>query len=160
MFSNALLDGGSNVNILPEAKYHKLLNVTLHPAPFQVKMADQRRIQPLGQRRRSQIPDVFLYALLQKALLRVGRVGEHDGKLELTHLSNNFGAGRDLLRGSRKRETYVYKIGMMLMQTQLKIMIDLFHPLWAQLVVHPFVQFKFTNCIMTELVQTLYAYSL
>ena len=48
MFSNVLLDGGSGVNILSEAEYHKLLNVTLLPAPFQVKMADQRRIQPLG----------------------------------------------------------------------------------------------------------------
>ena len=47
LFSNVLLDGGFGVNILLEAEYHKLLNVTLHPAPFQVKMADQCRIQPL-----------------------------------------------------------------------------------------------------------------
>ena len=48
LFSNVLLDGGFGVNILLEAKYHKLLNVTLDPAPFQVKMADQWHIQPLG----------------------------------------------------------------------------------------------------------------
>ena len=36
-----LLDGGSGVNILPESVYLKYTNQKLHPAPFQVKMADQ-----------------------------------------------------------------------------------------------------------------------
>ena len=43
-----LLDGGSRVNILPESVYLKFQKLKLHPAPFQVKMADQRRLQPLG----------------------------------------------------------------------------------------------------------------
>ena len=48
LFSNVLLDGIFGFNILLEVEYHKLSDVTLHPAPFQVKMADQRHIQPLG----------------------------------------------------------------------------------------------------------------
>ena len=43
-----LLDGGSSVNILPKSVYLKFGNQKLHPTPFQVKMADQRRLQPLG----------------------------------------------------------------------------------------------------------------
>ena len=50
-----LLDGGSGVNILPESEFLKLGKVTLDPAPFQVKMADQRRIQPLGILRRQEV---------------------------------------------------------------------------------------------------------
>ncbi|MCO5547883.1 hypothetical protein L7F22_001335 [Adiantum nelumboides] len=49
LFEEVLLDGGSGANILPEEVYRKLkLGATLSPAPFQVKMADQRRVQPLG----------------------------------------------------------------------------------------------------------------
>lgn len=44
----ALLDGGSGVNILPESVCRKLGITDFENAPFQVRMADQRRIQPLG----------------------------------------------------------------------------------------------------------------
>ena len=43
-----LLDGRSGVNILPESEYLRFGGFKLHPAPFQVKMANQRRLQPLG----------------------------------------------------------------------------------------------------------------
>ncbi|MCO5577846.1 hypothetical protein L7F22_031681 [Adiantum nelumboides] len=43
-----LIDGGSGVNVLPEETCRKLNITCWDPAPFQVKMADQRRIQPLG----------------------------------------------------------------------------------------------------------------
>ncbi|MCO5579663.1 hypothetical protein L7F22_033520 [Adiantum nelumboides] len=43
-----LIDGGSGVNVLPEKTCRKLNITCWDPAPFQVKMADQRRIQPLG----------------------------------------------------------------------------------------------------------------
>ncbi|MCO5605433.1 hypothetical protein L7F22_059617 [Adiantum nelumboides] len=49
LFEEVMLDGGLGVNILPEEVYRKLkLGGTLSPTPFQVKMADQRRVQPLG----------------------------------------------------------------------------------------------------------------
>ncbi|MCO5571971.1 hypothetical protein L7F22_025722 [Adiantum nelumboides] len=49
LFEEVLLDGGSGLNTLPEEVYRSLkLGGTLSPAPFQVKMADQRRVQPLG----------------------------------------------------------------------------------------------------------------
>ncbi|MCO5557151.1 hypothetical protein L7F22_010709 [Adiantum nelumboides] len=43
-----LIDGGSGMNVLPEETCRKLNITCWDPAPFQVKMADQRRIQPLG----------------------------------------------------------------------------------------------------------------
>ena len=43
-----LLDGGLGVNILLESIFLAFGNLTLHLAPFQVKMVDQRRLQPLG----------------------------------------------------------------------------------------------------------------
>ncbi|MCO5569983.1 hypothetical protein L7F22_023697 [Adiantum nelumboides] len=50
-----LLDGGSGVNILPEATCKSLNLLSWDPAPFQVKMAYQRRVQPLGILRAVQI---------------------------------------------------------------------------------------------------------
>ena len=70
-----LLDGGFDVNILLEAEYIKLLNVTLHPAPFQVKMANQRRIQLLGLLCDQ---DIFIASLSFKvtfAILRMANTG-------------------------------------------------------------------------------------
>ena len=49
------MDGGSGVNILPEFMYKKLKLSVLEEAPFQLKMADQRRIQPLGILRNQEI---------------------------------------------------------------------------------------------------------
>ena len=46
--TGTLVDGGSGVNILPEFVYKKMQLSDLEAAPFQLKMADQRRIQPLG----------------------------------------------------------------------------------------------------------------
>ena len=43
-----LLDGGSGVNILPEFMYRRWNLPKVEPVPFQLKMADQRRVQPLG----------------------------------------------------------------------------------------------------------------
>lgn len=43
-----LVDGGSGVNILSDTMYREMGSPKLEPAPFQVKMADQRRLQPLG----------------------------------------------------------------------------------------------------------------
>ena len=43
-FTKVLLDGGSGVNILPEGEFLKLKQMELQPAPFQVRMADQRRV--------------------------------------------------------------------------------------------------------------------
>lgn len=48
IFEEVLLDGGSGVNILLEMVYLSMAVQNLDPAPFQVKMADQRRLQPLG----------------------------------------------------------------------------------------------------------------
>lgn len=42
--SDVLLDGGSGVNILAETEFSKMTDVKLEPAPFQVRMADQRRV--------------------------------------------------------------------------------------------------------------------
>ena len=41
-----LLNGGSRVNILLSSIYFKLGSPKLRATPFQVKMADQRRLQP------------------------------------------------------------------------------------------------------------------
>ena len=48
VYDDVLLDGGSGVNILSEAEFLKLKKVSLEPALFQVRMADQRRLQPIG----------------------------------------------------------------------------------------------------------------
>ena len=48
IINEVLVDGGSGVNILLEAMYKKMGSPRLEPAPFQVKMADQRIVQPLG----------------------------------------------------------------------------------------------------------------
>ena len=42
------MDGGSGVNILPEFMYNRFQSLELDEVPFQLKMVDQRRIQPLG----------------------------------------------------------------------------------------------------------------
>ena len=42
------MDGGSGVNILPESICKKLGITKFEEAPLQVRMVDQRRIQPLG----------------------------------------------------------------------------------------------------------------
>ena len=48
VLNEVLLDGGSRVNILPASMYAELGSPKLADAPFQVKMADQRRLQPMG----------------------------------------------------------------------------------------------------------------
>lgn len=49
------MDGGSGVNILPEFMYKKLKLPELEEVPFQLKMENQRRIQPLGILRNQEI---------------------------------------------------------------------------------------------------------
>lgn len=53
--SGALLDGGSGVNILPDFMYKRFQLPQLEEVPFQLKMANQRRIQPLGILRNQEI---------------------------------------------------------------------------------------------------------
>lgn len=48
LYEEVLLDGGSSVNILSKVKFLKLKKANLEPAPFQVRMADQRRVHPIG----------------------------------------------------------------------------------------------------------------
>ena len=48
VYEDVLLDGGSDVNILSKVEFWKLKKAKLEPAPFQVWMADQRRVQPIG----------------------------------------------------------------------------------------------------------------
>ena len=45
---NVLLDGGSGVNVLSESMCARLGILRFEEVPFAVKMADQRRVQPLG----------------------------------------------------------------------------------------------------------------
>ncbi|KAL3694203.1 hypothetical protein R1sor_007854 [Riccia sorocarpa] len=45
---NILIDGGSGANVISAELYTKFKDVALHPAPFNLKMADQRRVLPLG----------------------------------------------------------------------------------------------------------------
>ncbi|KAL3701750.1 hypothetical protein R1sor_019772 [Riccia sorocarpa] len=45
---NILIDGGSGTNVISAELYMKFKDVALHPAPFNLKMADQRRVLPLG----------------------------------------------------------------------------------------------------------------
>ncbi|KAL3698611.1 hypothetical protein R1sor_012687 [Riccia sorocarpa] len=45
---NILIDGGSGANVISAELYEKLKDTALHPAPFNLKMADQRRVLPLG----------------------------------------------------------------------------------------------------------------
>lgn len=66
-----LLDGGSGVNILPESEYMRFGSPKLHPAPFQVKMADQRRLQPLGILKDQEICVVGLKYKLNFVVLRM-----------------------------------------------------------------------------------------
>ena len=51
-FASVFLDGGSGVNILAESEFLKMKNVKLEPAPFQVRMADHSRVQPIGMLRK------------------------------------------------------------------------------------------------------------
>ena len=53
--TGALVDGGFVVNILPQFMYKKLKLSRSEEAPFQLKMVDQRRIQPLGILRNQEI---------------------------------------------------------------------------------------------------------
>ena len=48
LFKGNLLDGGSRVNILLESMYLGLEKAKLELEPFQLKMDDQRRLQPVG----------------------------------------------------------------------------------------------------------------
>ncbi|KAL3701280.1 hypothetical protein R1sor_019302 [Riccia sorocarpa] len=48
MLSNILIDGGSGANVISAELYSKLKGVPLHPTPFILKMADQRRVLPMG----------------------------------------------------------------------------------------------------------------
>ena len=50
-----LLDGGSGVNIISEIMAKELGITEMQPAPFAVKMADQRRVRPLGIVRQEEI---------------------------------------------------------------------------------------------------------
>ena len=43
-----LLDGGAGVNIITQAAFQKYGLTDWEPAPFSVRMADQRRVQPVG----------------------------------------------------------------------------------------------------------------
>ncbi|KAL3689795.1 hypothetical protein R1sor_016104 [Riccia sorocarpa] len=45
---NILVDGGSGANVISAQLYSKLKGLQLLPAPFNLKMADQRRVLPLG----------------------------------------------------------------------------------------------------------------
>ena len=45
---NVLLDGGSGANVMSEELYKKLGGVKLQPSPFNLKMADQSKVHPLG----------------------------------------------------------------------------------------------------------------
>ncbi|KAH7423568.1 hypothetical protein KP509_12G061500 [Ceratopteris richardii] len=54
-FAEVLLDGGSGVNILPEHIFIEMGRGVLAPTPFQVKMADQTRVQPVGILKQQQI---------------------------------------------------------------------------------------------------------
>ncbi|KAL3685683.1 hypothetical protein R1sor_003705 [Riccia sorocarpa] len=45
---NILIDGGSGANVISAELYTKFKDVALHPAPFNLKMAYQRRVLPLG----------------------------------------------------------------------------------------------------------------
>ncbi|KAL3680880.1 hypothetical protein R1sor_023836 [Riccia sorocarpa] len=45
---NILIDGGSGANVISAELYEKLKDTALHPTPFNLKMADQRRVVPLG----------------------------------------------------------------------------------------------------------------
>ncbi|KAL3683534.1 hypothetical protein R1sor_001556 [Riccia sorocarpa] len=45
---NILIDGGSGANVISAELYEKLKDIALHLAPFNLKMADQRRVLPLG----------------------------------------------------------------------------------------------------------------
>ena len=54
-FASVFLDGGSGVNILAESEFLKMKNARLEPAPFQVRMADQSRVQPIGMLRKQSL---------------------------------------------------------------------------------------------------------
>ena len=45
---NALIDGGSGVNIITDTLRKKLGLKKIEPAPFTIKMADQRKVMPKG----------------------------------------------------------------------------------------------------------------
>ena len=45
---NALIDGGSGVNIITDALRKKLSLKKITPAPFTIKMVDQRKVMPKG----------------------------------------------------------------------------------------------------------------
>ncbi|MCO5579604.1 hypothetical protein L7F22_033461 [Adiantum nelumboides] len=55
LLKGEVLDDGSGVNILPESTWKSLNLLNWDPAPFQVKMEDQRKVQPLGILRAVQI---------------------------------------------------------------------------------------------------------
>lgn len=67
----ALLDGSSGVNILPEFLYTRLKLPKLEEAPFHLKMADQRRIQPLGILRNQQITVLRLTFPVNFVILKI-----------------------------------------------------------------------------------------
>ena len=71
IFEEVLLDGGSGVNILPEIVYLSMAVQKLEPAPFQVKMADQRRLQPLGILKDQRITISGLHFIVNFVVLRM-----------------------------------------------------------------------------------------
>ncbi|KAL3684863.1 hypothetical protein R1sor_002885 [Riccia sorocarpa] len=69
MLSNILIDGGSGANVISAELYSKLKGVPLHPAPFNLKMADQRRVLPMGMVKRLPIRIKTMYFFIDAIVL-------------------------------------------------------------------------------------------
>ena len=94
--AGVLLDGGSGVNIIPESTCRSLNLLKWDPAPFQVKMADQRRVQPLGILRKLQISVGGLPFLANFVVLR----------LENSDCSYPMMLGRPWLRAAKVKQLW------------------------------------------------------
>lgn len=70
-----LLDGGSGVNILSESELQLMKNVKLEPAPFQMRMADQSRVQPMGMLRQQVVTVHGLQFQVNFVVLRMKDAG-------------------------------------------------------------------------------------
>ena len=73
---NVLLDGGSGVNVLSESMCAWLGILRFESAPFAVKMADQRRVQPLGIVRHCKIKIATLRFGIAAVVLRMEDIQE------------------------------------------------------------------------------------
>ncbi|KAL3680008.1 hypothetical protein R1sor_022964 [Riccia sorocarpa] len=69
MLSNILIDGGSGANVISAELYSKLKGVPLHPAPFNLKMVDQRRVLPMGMVKRLPIRIKTMYFFIDAVVL-------------------------------------------------------------------------------------------